>query len=89
MCKWTFGEAEELWITSCQCEWFFDAQRGPKQEGFEFCPFCGEPILEIREGAEISMTTMIAQIREAVEDPEYSHDQLVKLLDKFFYDHRS
>lgn len=43
-CRWAYsGEWEDAWWTTCG-EGFTFTTGGPAENGFEFCPYCGQPI---------------------------------------------
>jgi hypothetical protein len=44
-CEWTFDEIEECWNTSCG-EGFWLETGTPKENGFEYCPYCGRELVE-------------------------------------------
>jgi hypothetical protein len=43
VCEWVEDE-EGVWETDCN-EAFQFSSDGPVQNGFNFCPFCGKPII--------------------------------------------
>jgi len=47
-CVWTQQEDCNDWNTGCGTGYWFD-DKGPKEECWKFCPFCGRKI-EIYEG---------------------------------------
>jgi len=47
VCKWECSEkAEEIWETDCKNRFVF-IDGTPKENGFRFCPYCGEEIVEV------------------------------------------
>ena len=46
-CKWTFDDLDCYYETSCgQSFCFSDDRESLTQDGFKFCPYCGEEIEE-------------------------------------------
>jgi hypothetical protein len=46
-CKWTGPENEwdeDVWQSSCEAEWQLTIG-GPKDNGMNFCPVCGKPLI--------------------------------------------
>lgn len=44
-CKWVVDPDADVWESDCGRFLIFnDNDGGPKDNGFEFCPFCGSPI---------------------------------------------
>lgn len=54
-CKWTVGHASKLILaykTECGNEHAFHLGAGPAQNGFNFCPYCGNKIVLERKKPE-------------------------------------
>jgi len=41
-CTWKY-DGQDCWETACDNSFLFTAG-GPKEDGFDFCPYCGLPI---------------------------------------------
>ena len=44
-CEW-HGDSDGLWGTSCGKAFEF-TEDGPEANGFKFCPYCGNPLVEV------------------------------------------
>lgn len=42
-CNWKYDETHDKWDTECR-EGYYFASKGPKENDFGFCPYCGRMI---------------------------------------------
>jgi hypothetical protein len=48
-CLWTYDEAHYKYDTECGNSFYFESD-GIDENGFKFCPYCGKPLADAREG---------------------------------------
>ena len=46
-CKWKYDETHEKWDTQCG-EAFCLLDGGPKDNGMNFCPYCGKELWQLK-----------------------------------------
>ena len=51
ICKWRENESDMCWDSDCSEKFVFNSD-GPKENGFEFCPYCGRVIEQVYETKE-------------------------------------
>jgi len=44
-CTWTPNDLYETWESDCGLEWAIPNDSDPKENGMEFCPKCGKPLV--------------------------------------------
>ena len=51
VCEW-IGDEIDIWDAQCGARyellWEFTDGNGPAENKFQFCPFCGKPLKEVR-----------------------------------------
>lgn len=48
-CEWEYDEADTVWTTSCGNMFVFTVD-GPKENGMNFCPYCGKTLNVVANG---------------------------------------
>lgn len=46
-CGWIYNERDDSWDTDCENKFQISNNDTPKQNGFVYCPYCGDPIREM------------------------------------------
>lgn len=48
-CEWWYDLGDDVWATHCDNMFSFVVD-GPKENGMNFCPYCGKPLVVVANG---------------------------------------